>query len=112
MKKPRPLPPHLRRVHAWVRGQPWLVRFTLMNRCLLAVAFLPSGLQKAMGNRFTILPIDDPVGFFFEAMYRTGFVGNIAAAEALGIRGVLIGAQIEGPARAVAELDRILGRRG
>ncbi len=26
-----------------------------------------------MGNRFTILGLDDPIGFFFEALYRTGF---------------------------------------
>ncbi len=87
MTTPRPLPAHFKRVHAWVRLQPWLCRFTLMNRLLLAMAFLPSGLTKAMGNRFTILPIDDPVGFFFEAMYRTGpfwnFIGIAQLAAAL-----------------------------
>jgi uncharacterized membrane protein len=43
-----------------------------MNRLLLAMAFLPTGLVKATGQRFTSLPISDPVGFFFEAMYQTG----------------------------------------
>ncbi|HEV7905244.1 MAG TPA: hypothetical protein VGO96_15490 [Pyrinomonadaceae bacterium] len=44
-----------------------------MTRVLLALGFLPSGLTKVVGNRFTILGVDNPVGFFFEAMYRTGF---------------------------------------
>ncbi len=76
MTNPRPLPPRLHRVHVWVRSQPWLGRFTLANRLLLAIAFIPTGLTKAMGNRFTLLPVEDPVGFFFEAMYRTGFYWN------------------------------------
>jgi len=40
---------------------------------LLAIGFIPSGITKSLGNRFTILGTDDPVGFFFEALYRTGF---------------------------------------
>ena len=58
-----------------------------MNRLLLAVAFLPSGLAKATGNRFTTVPIDEPVGFFFEAMYQTGpywnFIGIAQLAAAV-----------------------------
>lgn len=66
------LPPKLASLHAWARSQSSLARFTLMNRLLLAMAFIPTGLVKAAGNRFTQLPIDNPVGFFFEAMYQTG----------------------------------------
>ncbi|HJR06022.1 MAG TPA: hypothetical protein VJ842_01900 [Pyrinomonadaceae bacterium] len=47
--------------------------FTVCTRILLALGFLPSGLTKVVGNRFTVLGLDNPVGFFFEAMYRTGF---------------------------------------
>ncbi len=36
------------------------------------MAFLPTGLVKATGQRFTTLPTSNPVGFFFEAMYQTG----------------------------------------
>jgi len=72
MSTTNPLPEPLARVHAWARAQPWLGRFTLMNRLLLAMAFLPTGLVKATGQRFTTLPVENPVGFFFEAMYRTG----------------------------------------
>lgn len=66
------LPDPLNRIHSWIRTQPWLGRFTLMNRLLLAMAFIPTGLVKATGQRFTQLPVDNPVGFFFEAMYQTG----------------------------------------
>ena len=50
--------------------------FTICTRILLALAFTPSGLTKALGNRFTQLGIDTPVGFFFEALYRSGFYWN------------------------------------
>lgn len=63
----------LARAHDWTRGQRLLRMFTVGTRLLLALGFLPSGLTKVMGNRFTILGLDNPVGFFFEAMYRTGF---------------------------------------
>lgn len=65
-------PAPLERAHRWARSQPWLARFTLMNRLLLAMAFIPTGLVKLTGQRFTTLPVSNPVGFFFEAMYQTG----------------------------------------
>jgi uncharacterized membrane protein YphA (DoxX/SURF4 family) len=50
-----------------------------MTRVLLAIGFIPSGLIKLLGNRFTLLGVDNPIGFFFEALYQTGpywkFVG-------------------------------------
>ena len=50
------------------------------------MAFLPTGLVKATGQRFTSLPVDNPVGFFFEAMYQTGpywvFIGLMQMAAA------------------------------
>lgn len=66
------LPVPFVRWHAWARAQPALRRFTLANRLLLAMAFLPTGLTKALGRRFTTIPDTDPIGYFFEAMYQTG----------------------------------------
>ena len=63
----------LDQLHARVKRNRLLKIFTVFTRILLALAFLPSGLTKVLGNRFTVLGIDDPVGFFFEALYRTGF---------------------------------------
>ena len=81
------LPAPLAAGHRWARGRPWLRRFTLANRLLLAMAFVPTGLVKLTGNRFTLLPVDNPVGFFFEAMYRTGpywrFIGLVQVAAAV-----------------------------
>ena len=63
----------LDRLHASARQQKLLRWFTVFTRIIIAVAFLPSGLTKVLGNRFTKLGIDNPVGFFFEALYQSGF---------------------------------------
>lgn len=42
-----------------------------------------------MGDRFTLLGIDNPVGFFFEALYRTGFYWNFLGLMQL-LAGVLL----------------------
>ncbi len=64
--------------------------FTWFTRILLAVAFLPSGLKKLLGYRFTLLPVDTPVGFFFEALYRTGFYWHFLGAIQLLAAGLLL----------------------
>lgn len=64
------------RLHAGVRDNRWLRRFTVLTRVLLALGFMPSGITKVLGNRFTVLGVDNPVGFFFEALYRSGFYWN------------------------------------
>ncbi len=58
--------------------------FTWFTRILLSIAFIPSGLKKVLGLRFTNLGADNPVGFFFEALYQSGFYWNY-----LGIMQVL-----------------------
>ena len=60
-------------LHLWARGNPLLQRFTVFTRLLLGIGFIAPGLTKLLGNRFTLMGIDTPIGFFFEAMYRTGF---------------------------------------
>lgn len=59
----------LDRTHRQIRSMPWLIRFTAATRVLIALGFLPSGWTKLAGNRFTLLGLDNPVGFFFEAFY-------------------------------------------
>ena len=82
-----PLAAALDRLHARARANPWLYRFAVANRILLFAAFLPTGLVKLSGHRFTSLSPDGPVGYFFEAMYRTGlywrFLGAAQIAAAL-----------------------------
>lgn len=66
-------------LHAKVKQNRLLQYFAAFNRIILAVAFIPSGMTKVLGNRFTSLPLDNQIGFFFEAFYQTGgwyrFVG-------------------------------------
>ena len=48
----------------------WLVRIGM------GVTFVLSGIRKLPGIHFTALPVDNPVGHFFDAMYQTGFYWN------------------------------------
>jgi uncharacterized membrane protein YphA (DoxX/SURF4 family) len=59
--------------HAKVKQIKLLQYFTAFNRIILAVSFLPSGLTKLLGNRFTQISTDTPIGLFFEGFYQTGF---------------------------------------
>ena len=59
--------------HVWARNCPLLQRFTVFTRLLLGIGFIAPGLTKLLGNRFTQISIENPIGFFFEALYRTGF---------------------------------------
>lgn len=74
-------------LHQRVRSNVWLQRFTIFTRVMLALGFTPSGLTKVLGNRFTLLTVDTPIGFFFEALYRTGaywrFIGLCQLTAAL-----------------------------
>ncbi|MCJ8152307.1 DoxX family membrane protein [Chryseobacterium sp. SSA4.19] len=45
-------------------------------RYLVGFAFIPSGLIKLMGERFTTIHADNPVGYFFEALYQSGAYWN------------------------------------
>lgn len=62
-------------LHGWherARGLAALHRLAVISRILLALAFVPTALVKVQGLRFTVLGTDTPIGFFFEAMYRSG----------------------------------------
>jgi len=63
-------------LHNKVYSKKVFILFTWMIRILLALAFIPSGLKKLLGERFTLLGIDTPVGFFFEALYQAGWYWN------------------------------------
>jgi uncharacterized membrane protein YphA (DoxX/SURF4 family) len=60
-------------LHTKVRKISLLKYFTAFNRVILAIAFIPSGLTKLLGNRFTSISTDNPIGLFFEGFYQTGF---------------------------------------
>ena len=80
----------LDRWHAAARSQRWLRWFTVLVRVSLAVGFLPSGLTKVLGNRFTLLGTDNPIGFFFEALYQSGFYWTFIGMGQLLAAGLLL----------------------
>lgn len=79
----------LDQLFAWVRSRRLLFRLTLLTRILLAAGFIPTGLVKLLGQRFTRLPESTPIGAFFEAMYQTGIFWNFIGAAQV-VAGVLL----------------------
>jgi len=70
------------RLHGWAIAQPTLRVFTLILRVMLALAFLPSGLVKIMGEPFTTLPVTDAVGFFFAGFFSArGYYRFVGVAQ-------------------------------
>ncbi|MEZ4416861.1 MAG: DoxX family protein [Gemmatimonadota bacterium] len=62
----------LDRLHAQARANPFFQRLAVVSRILLAVGFIPPSITKILGHRFTSLGLDTPVGYFFDALHRTG----------------------------------------
>ena len=60
-------------LHLEIRRNKWLFRFTLFTRIALAAGFIPSGMQKVLGERFTVLAVKHPMGHYLDAVYETGF---------------------------------------
>ncbi|GCC50812.1 hypothetical protein SanaruYs_10300 [Chryseotalea sanaruensis] len=60
----------------WLKKQ-FLVRlFVIYLRYLTGFAFVFASIIKIKGERFTLIPPTEPVGYFFEAMYQSGFYWN------------------------------------
>lgn len=70
-------------LHQSVKQQPWTLWFTRFTRLLLALGFLPSGLTKLLGERFTSISPATPIGYFFEALYQTGYYWRFLGAAQL-----------------------------
>ncbi len=51
----------------------WFRIFTVFCRVALAASFIPSGIVKIMGERFTALPPNNPLGHYFDALHLTGY---------------------------------------
>lgn len=79
----------LEAIHKKIYHRRFFKLFTWATRILLFLAFLPSGLKKLVGERFTLLGIETPVGFFFEALYQTGFYWNFLGLMQL-VAGILL----------------------
>ena len=55
------------------KGNKWFRYFTVFCRIALALGFIPSGIVKLMGERFTALPPNNPLGHYFDALFQTGY---------------------------------------
>ena len=72
-----------------IRSWPFLLRLTLFTRILLAAGFIPTGMVKLLGRRFTTISYDTPIGRFFEEMYLTGGYWQFLGASQL-LAGLLL----------------------
>lgn len=61
----------LQKFQRWLRSIPFLYRFTLGTRALLAIGFIPTGMVKLLGYRFTNMSVESDLGAFFETLYQT-----------------------------------------
>ena len=82
----------------------WMRYFTTFNRLVLAAGFIPSGYVKITGERFTDLPVNNPMGHYLQALFETGYyytfigIAQIVAAVLLLIpRTALLGALLYFP---------------
>jgi uncharacterized membrane protein YphA (DoxX/SURF4 family) len=87
------------RVYGQLRRNKWLRWFAIFCRITLALGFIPAGIVKLTGERFTGLPSNHPLGHYFDALLLTGFyyrfigTGQLIAALLLLIpRTALMGA--------------------
>lgn len=94
----------LDQLHFHAKRKKWLRYFAVFIRIALAAGFLPSGFVKIMGERFTALSVNHPMGNYLEALHRTGYyytfigVAQVAAAVLLLIpRTTLLGALLYFP---------------
>lgn len=81
------------KIQLWIRSKPLLYRFTLGIRALLAIGFIPTGMVKLLGYRFTTMSPESDIGAFFEVMYQSGIYWNF-----LGFTQVLAGILVLIPA--------------
>lgn len=61
------------RLHATVRSWRWLNYFTAITRVLLAIGFIIPSLPKITHVPFTQVGTDTLVGYYFDALYQSGF---------------------------------------
>src|SRR4030095_6979701 len=94
----------LERLYGESKRNKWLRYFAIFCRIALALGFIPSGIVKVMGERFTGLPSNHPLGHYFDALHLTGYyytfigVGQLLAALLLLIpRTALLGAIVYFP---------------
>jgi uncharacterized membrane protein YphA (DoxX/SURF4 family) len=72
------------------KGNKWFRYFTVFCRVTLALGFIPSGLVKISGERFTALPSNHPLGQYFDSLYQTGYYYTFIGIAQLAIALLLL----------------------
>lgn len=72
-----------------LRKNKWNNWIIVHLRYLVGLAFFPSGMTKLMGHRFTTISTDNSIGYFFEALYQSGFYWNFLGLTQI-IAGILL----------------------
>jgi uncharacterized membrane protein YphA (DoxX/SURF4 family) len=60
-------------LHKNIRANKWMRYFTTFTRLALVAGFLPPGYVKIIGERFTDLHNNQPMGHYLEALHHTGY---------------------------------------
>jgi uncharacterized membrane protein YphA (DoxX/SURF4 family) len=63
----------LNHVYYEVKSNKWFHNFAVFCRIVLALGFIPSGFVKIMGERFTALSVNHPLGHYLQALYYTEY---------------------------------------
>lgn len=63
----------LDQLHFKIKQNRWMRYFAIFNRIALAAGFLPAGWVKIIGERFTDLHNNQPMGSYLEALHHTGY---------------------------------------
>ncbi|HSK71081.1 MAG TPA: hypothetical protein VK892_05260, partial [Pyrinomonadaceae bacterium] len=78
----------LDRLHSQAKQNRWLWLFSIFNRLVLALGFIPAAIVKLMDERFASgLHAKHPMGYYLEALHTTGFyytfIGVVQLAAAI-----------------------------
>ncbi len=60
-------------LHYEARHNKWLRYFSIFIRIILFIGFFFPGMQKILGERFTVLSVNHPMGHYLEALFYTGY---------------------------------------
>ncbi len=72
------------------KSKRWFKWFYWFTKCAMAFGMLGSGIRKLPEVKFTQIPIENPIGMFFEGMYQTGFYWNFIGYFQLALAVLLI----------------------
>lgn len=83
----------LNRIRQWcdhAKTNRWHRYFATALRISLALGFIPSGIVKIMGERFTALPATHPLGQYFDALHLTGYYYTFLGISQVGVALLLL----------------------